>query len=680
MEKCEYSNFTIGMLIRKFYYNHESLLIYDHNILKGAITYSSFINETNLDCMIRNVVFVNSENEIETGDLISVYCIQTDKDIREISRKVDSRYSFNIERFKCLYDQNDIIINYLKSLNLSTIYVSGNEKEYLIRFIKMYGLPIEVKEINDDEICDLLSKKYLNTLIIDTTGFNIELYKKINSIMGENYLVYDLNQLAELAEIFNFATKFSKQEEIKTFVFRYPEINELTNLTEEEHKRIEFDHYYKYYYDGYLNNGKFEGLLKKVFKEFFSREFIKSRYTMPKVYSKGGTFYLEDSNNSYCLSVNGMRITTNQLHDYSSNINMFGPCIVFSPLSDDYHTLPSYVQRLVNNYNFDYRVNNYGARAINFAENLRTTRDINLYSNDVMIYIINSKEAEVLNQMGFKKIYSLTSVFNNSNLRDYFIDEPIHCNHEACNYIANYIFKIVGKDLKYIIRKEECRLISCSESKNIFEGNKDLQNYLKYLESLTHFNGLTGAIVMNCNPFTYGHYNIIKYASTQVDRLIVFVVEEDKSYFKFNERFQMIKEGCKDFLNVIVISSGNLLASATLFPEYFNKEDNSDVTVDASKDIAVFTKYIAPYLGITKRFVGEENFDKVTQAYNIALKHTLPLYGIDVEEVPRFKDAFGQEISAKVVRKNYEHDNWEKLELQVPISTIKVLKLKKGGN
>lgn len=149
MEKCEYSNFTIGMLIRKFYYNHESLLIYDHNILKGAITYSSFINETNLDCMIRNVVFVNSENEIETGDLISVYCIQTDKDIREISRKVDSRYSFNIERFKCLYDQNDIIINYLKSLNLSTIYVSGNEKEYLIRFIKMYGLPIEVKEINE---------------------------------------------------------------------------------------------------------------------------------------------------------------------------------------------------------------------------------------------------------------------------------------------------------------------------------------------------------------------------------------------------------------------------------------------------------------------------------------------------------------------------------------------------
>ena len=97
--------------------------------------------------------------------------------------------------------------------------------------------------------------------------------------------------------------------------------------------------------------------------------------------------------------------------------------------------------------------------------------------------------------------------------------------------------------------------------------------------------------------------------------------------------------------------------------------------VDASKDIAVFSQYIAPFLGITKRFVGEENFDKVTHAYNISLKETLPLYGIEVIEIPRFLDREGHEISAKVVRRNFEDEKWTELDSQIPESTVKVLKL-----
>lgn len=46
-----------------------------------------------------------------------------------------------------------------------------------------------------------------------------------------------------------------------------------------------------------------------------------------------------------------------------------------------------------------------------------------------------------------------------------------------------------------------------------------------------------GAIVMNCNPFTYGHQYLIETAARLVNLLYIFVVEEDKSIFPFSQRY-----------------------------------------------------------------------------------------------------------------------------------------------
>ena len=54
-----------------------------------------------------------------------------------------------------------------------------------------------------------------------------------------------------------------------------------------------------------------------------------------------------------------------------------------------------------------------------------------------------------------------------------------------------------------------------------------------------------GAIVMNCNPFTYGHEYLIDIASKLVDLLFVFVVEENKSVFSFENRFSMVRDATK---------------------------------------------------------------------------------------------------------------------------------------
>jgi [citrate (pro-3S)-lyase] ligase len=45
-----------------------------------------------------------------------------------------------------------------------------------------------------------------------------------------------------------------------------------------------------------------------------------------------------------------------------------------------------------------------------------------------------------------------------------------------------------------------------------------------------------GAIVVNCNPMTLGHYQLILDSAVNHDLLLVFVVEEDQSLFSFEER------------------------------------------------------------------------------------------------------------------------------------------------
>ena len=675
MKNYELSQLTFGTLFNHFYESHDTVLVTENSVLIGAITYNSFVSSDKISDIIRKAIVIDSEDEMEIGDLVNVYILRDGNSFREVSKKVDPRYAFTIDRFKDLYNDNDIIANYVKSLDLDTIFVIGDNRNYIYSFLNMYGLKANIMNVDEKYLPYLLNNSFPNSIVIDTSGFNTELLQKLGRRQKLEQRIIDLKELSKYAEIYNFVNVTSKNDSVKSMVFQFPDISELTNLTDEEKQRIIFDHYYKYYFDAYLKEGRFEDLLKSVFKEYFSREFIESRYTMPKVYNRGGVLFLEDSNNPLCLSVNGMRVTTDQDRDFAANINMFGACVVFSALADDQHTLPSYLQRLLNSNGYPYQVNNYGARAIDFGENLRTSRSINLHRNDINAFVVMGDEARILKQMGYDEIYSLTPVFNSPRLKDYFVDEPAHCNHEANKYMSAGIYLELERVLDKELTKEECPLIQVPKTKDIFSDNKYLIEYLRTLEPYRGFDGVTGAVVMNCNPFTYGHYNLVKYASEHVDRLMVFVVEEDKSYFKFKDRFQMVKEGCKAFPNVIVVPSGNLLASALLFPEYFDKEDNPDVMVDASKDIAVFSQYIAPFLGITKRFVGEENFDKVTHAYNISLKETLPLYGIEVIEIPRFLDREGHEISAKVVRRNFEDEKWTELDSQIPESTVKVLKL-----
>ena len=181
-----------------------------------------------------------------------------------------------------------------------------------------------------------------------------------------------------------------------------------------------------------------------------------------------------------------------------------------------------------------------------------------------------------------------------------------------------------------------------------------------------------GAAVMNCNPFTRGHRYLIETAASQCDRLYVFVLSEDKSFFSAKDRMEMVKRGTADLSNVTVLPTGPYLISSATFPTYFLKERENAESVHCLLDIEIFCKYYAPKFGITKRFVGTEPLSPMTCQYNDALRQALPEKGISLHEIPRLEES-ETPISASNVRACLEKSDLAALRRLVPDTTYEYL-------
>ena len=151
------------------------------------------------------------------------------------------------------------------------------------------------------------------------------------------------------------------------------------------------------------------------------------------------------------------------------------------------------------------------------------------------------------------------------------------------------------------------------------------------------------------------------------------MVEEDRSYFSYQDRIDLVKQGTAHLKNVIVLPSGKFIISAITFPGYFYKDGNKEIQVDPSMDIRIFGKYIAKTLNIDVRYAGEEPNDYVTRKYNECMAEILPQYGIRFKEIPRKKEN-GQVVSASLVRKLLEQKKFEQIKELVPKTTYDYLK------
>ena len=188
--------------------------------------------------------------------------------------------------------------------------------------------------------------------------------------------------------------------------------------------------------------------------------------------------------------------------------------------------------------------------------------------------------------------------------------------------------------------------------------------------------GRVGALIMNCNPFTLGHRYLAERASGECEHVFLFVLSEDRSCFSARDRLNMVREGVRDLPNVTVLETGPYLISTATFPTYFLSEREKADTAQCELDIEIFSRYFAPRLSISHRYVGTEPYSPLTKKYNEALKKNLPKRNIELVEIER-KENGGAPISASEARRLIESRDFSALEGLVPESTISYLRNKK---
>lgn len=382
---------------------------------------------------------------------------------------------------------------------------------------------------------------------------------------------------------------------------------------------------------------------------------------------------LIDVNKKYYNFNNMVRYTVGNKATNINNIYMFGPCLIHGSYVSDKHTIASYLQQYIPHYNIinkgeNYRTINFVMRTVTYSQN-----DIALIMVDEDFLVSDCKEEKI----DLMDVYS--ELPDNCN---YFWDHLLHVNYKVTELIARLIYKRLNKQLFASRIENKPNKFVAFGNKGADTGYYDLKikqwiNENHYSEYCSSLSGSNGSIVMNCNPFTYGHKYLIETASSQCERLFIFVVEENKSEFSFDERYELVKNGVKDINNVVVLKSGFHMISYKTMPGYFDKENlnQKGEVCDYSLDLMLFGKYIAKYFGITKRFVGMEPYDNFTNNYNEAMKLTLPRYGVDIYEIERLK-ANNTFISASYVRSLIKKKNWLELKEYVPDVTYDLIKKK----
>ena len=203
-------------------------------------------------------------------------------------------------------------------------------------------------------------------------------------------------------------------------------------------------------------------------------------------------------------------------------------------------------------------------------------------------------------------------------------------------------------------------------------GQEGIQTYCRRLRAqVPPAEGSTGALVMNCNPFTLGHRYLIEQAANLCDRVVVLAVEEDLSLFPFEVRLSLLRQGTADLPKVTVIPGGRYVISSLTFPSYFTKAQEL-AEVQAYLDAEVFRRHLVPALGIQYRFLGTEPLSPVTQLYNQVVTRTLEPAGVSVRLIPRL-EVEGEPVSASRVRALLGEGRMEAIRPLVPHCTWQYL-------
>lgn len=361
-----------------------------------------------------------------------------------------------------------------------------------------------------------------------------------------------------------------------------------------------------------------------------------------------------------------------EIHEGNA-LYFYGPCLTFGACVPECLSIPTIVRQLIKNRG--YNVINCGVKnghslLNDFLYILNTRFE---YNDHIIIINAFTKQIRESLEEAFN-IIELSKVLNqNEDLPWYFLDNTFHVNHVANQIIASAIVDSINLSSIDANPLSKPRKSFFDMHDSLIKYNSRfllerglLGSYKEYL--LSHkinleSNAKVGAVLLTANPITLGHEYLIKYAKRQCDILYVFVVEEDMFLFSTAERMLLIHDVIND-PNIIVISTGNLMTAKFTFPEYFSKgQQDYRITHKDIPDIHcdIFGGFVCPLLGITKRFVGDEESDSVTAAYNEKLITILPKYRVEVVKIHRLETSDNIAISSSTVRRIIESKSFSLL-------------------
>ena len=303
------------------------------------------------------------------------------------------------------------------------------------------------------------------------------------------------------------------------------------------------------------------------------------------------------------------------------------------------------------------------------------------YENDIDYTLVIREEGEIIATCSkAKNIFKAFAIDENhrgegitgtliTNLIDRMFEEGIYHSFiftkpENADIFSSLNFKLLYETKEAVIMEN---------------GIQDINSYIDKIIKRYHIDldSERVALVMNCNPFTNGHLYLIEEAAKEGKEVIVFVVEEDKSDFPFNNRIDLVKRGTSHLNNVKVLPGGEYIISSATFPTYFLKRKDDKLNIYTKIDGGIFGKYFCSKMNIKSRYLGEEPYCNVTRMYNETLKEELKKFNINIKIIPR-KVYDKEPISASRVRKLIKEGNMEKVKEIVPYTTFEFLLSKEG--
>jgi [citrate (pro-3S)-lyase] ligase len=398
-----------------------------------------------------------------------------------------------------------------------------------------------------------------------------------------------------------------------------------------------------------------------------------------------GVLEMEDYQSPFRNARGGIRITPDVPADAERTVFILGGCRMMGYGAPDWGTPAACLQKLFNEHGLKIAVENHAYLTAKRYQNYSgIVKRLPAKPGDILICgnAYNSNRAKAF---GLDWPYiDMINLFERPHpYGEVFFDKG-HYNERGNAAIAAKIFEALSA-------RDFMRDDQAMELRQKWSGTPGAQGRMRqastaaqygqalqdYLETLKPYRKPISAIVMNCNPFTLGHRYLVEYAAERSSQLFLFVVEEDKSEFKFADRIELVRKGTADLRNVTVLPSGNFIISSLTFVDYFGKAELQDKQIDPSNDVRIFCEGIAPALGITSRYVGEEPFDKITLQYNQSMARILPEYGMELVEIPR-KQGEGTAISASRVRELLKVRDFSAIADMVPPSTLEFLKAEYG--